>query len=53
MPEIVILSATRTPIGSFQGALATVPANRQELHPGVSLDEVRAKTAAPFNVGLS
>ncbi|MBI2514143.1 MAG: thiolase family protein [Opitutae bacterium] len=26
MPEIVILSATRTPLGSFQGALASVPA---------------------------
>ena len=25
-PEIVILSATRTPLGSFQGALASVPA---------------------------
>jgi acetyl-CoA C-acetyltransferase len=28
MPDIVILSATRTPIGSFQGALASVPAAR-------------------------
>jgi acetyl-CoA C-acetyltransferase len=28
MSEIVILSATRTPIGSFQGALASVPASR-------------------------
>src|SRR5215207_5417687 len=28
MSEIVILSATRTPIGAFQGALATVPATR-------------------------
>ncbi len=27
-PEIVILSATRTPLGSFQGALASVPAAR-------------------------
>ncbi len=27
-PEIVILSATRTPLGSFQGALAGVPASR-------------------------
>jgi len=27
-PEIVILSATRTPLGSFQGALAAVPASR-------------------------
>ncbi len=28
MPSIVILSATRTPLGSFQGALASVPAPR-------------------------
>lgn len=28
MPDIVILSATRTPIGSFQGVLASVPAPR-------------------------
>lgn len=28
MPEIVILSATRTPIGAFQGGLAAVPASR-------------------------
>jgi acetyl-CoA C-acetyltransferase len=28
MPEIVILSATRTPIGAFQGGLASVPAAR-------------------------
>lgn len=28
MPDIVILSATRTPIGSFQGSLASVPASR-------------------------
>jgi acetyl-CoA C-acetyltransferase len=28
MPDIVILSAARTPIGSFQGALASVPAAR-------------------------
>lgn len=28
MSDIVILSATRTPLGSFQGALATVPATR-------------------------
>ncbi|MFI5336728.1 MAG: thiolase family protein [Opitutales bacterium] len=28
MSDIVILSATRTPIGSFQGALASVPASR-------------------------
>jgi len=28
MQEIVILSATRTPIASFQGALASVPASR-------------------------
>lgn len=28
MNDIVILSATRTPIGSFQGALASVPASR-------------------------
>jgi acetyl-CoA C-acetyltransferase len=27
-PEIVILSATRTPLGSFQGALAAIPASR-------------------------
>jgi acetyl-CoA C-acetyltransferase len=26
MPDIVILSATRTPLGAFQGALASVPA---------------------------
>lgn len=28
MPDIVILSATRTPIGAFQGGLASVPASR-------------------------
>ena len=28
MPAIVILSATRTPVGAFQGALASVPASR-------------------------
>lgn len=28
LPEIVILSATRTPLGAFQGALAAVPAPR-------------------------
>src|SRR5947207_3017046 len=28
MSEIVILSATRTPLGSFQGALASIPAPR-------------------------
>jgi len=28
MSDIVILSATRTPIGAFQGALASVPASR-------------------------
>src|SRR4051812_43533962 len=28
MSEIVILSATRTPLGTFQGALASVPAPR-------------------------
>jgi len=28
MPDIVILSATRTPLGSFQGAFAAVPAPR-------------------------
>lgn len=28
MPDIVILSATRTPVGAFQGALAAVPAPR-------------------------
>ena len=28
MSEVVILSATRTPLGSFQGALASVPAPR-------------------------
>ncbi|MBX3737013.1 MAG: thiolase family protein [Candidatus Didemnitutus sp.] len=28
MTDIVILSATRTPIGAFQGALASVPASR-------------------------
>ncbi|MFI5357432.1 MAG: thiolase family protein, partial [Opitutales bacterium] len=28
MPDIVILSATRTPIGNFQGALGSVPASR-------------------------
>jgi acetyl-CoA C-acetyltransferase len=28
MPDIVILSATRTPLGAFQGALASVPAPR-------------------------
>ncbi len=28
MPDIVILSATRTPIGAFQGGLAAVPAPR-------------------------
>jgi acetyl-CoA C-acetyltransferase len=28
MPDLVILSATRTPIGAFQGALAPVPAPR-------------------------
>jgi acetyl-CoA C-acetyltransferase len=28
MSEIVILSATRTPLGSFQGALASVPASK-------------------------
>jgi acetyl-CoA C-acetyltransferase len=28
MSEIVLLSATRTPIGAFQGALASVPASR-------------------------
>src|SRR5437868_1496329 len=28
MSDIVIVSATRTPLGSFQGSLATVPAPR-------------------------
>ena len=28
MPDIVVLSATRTPLGAFQGALSTVPAPR-------------------------
>ena len=28
MPDIVILSATRTPVGAFQGGLASVPASR-------------------------
>src|ERR1039458_10004907 len=28
MSDIVILSATRTPLGAFQGALASVPAPR-------------------------
>lgn len=28
MPDIVILAATRTPLGAFQGGLATVPAPR-------------------------
>ncbi len=28
MPDIVILSATRTPLGAFQGALSSVPAAR-------------------------
>jgi len=28
MPDIVILAATRTPLGSFQGALSSVPAAR-------------------------
>ena len=28
MPDVVILSATRTPLGSFQGSFASVPAPR-------------------------
>ncbi len=27
MTEVVIVSATRTPVGSFSGALSTVPAH--------------------------
>src|SRR6267154_4122048 len=40
MPDIVILSATRTPIGAFQGALATVPA------PQLGATAIRGAVAA-------